>query len=205
MIKLAVRKVRPEFRKSFSLWTKPFYRNWTLVLSFSYVILLEVLITPNHHPNQMAAKRTNRIKIFQKHCSSNRHISPVYCFKSVACSPRGNYWISWVNCPLKTCIYLPFYLGCGPPPLYHPLSTFLRALFMCHLLQRSLLPMLITLRSLFSLILQSSYCYLTQYLLIGWHSVSSHWTVSSLSDSYTLFTVVSPRPKMRLFFAFIQM
>lgn len=111
---------------------------------------------------------------------------------------RGNYWINWVNCPLKT-YDLPSLLRCGPPPLYHPLIYFPQISIHVPSLQKIFADQcLITLHSLFSNPLQSSYCYLTHLLLIGWHSVSSHWTVSSLRDTYILFTVVSPRPKMGL-------
>lgn len=82
---------------------------------------------------------------------------------------RGNYWINWVNCPLKTCLYLPFCLGCGPPPLYRPLIHLPQISVRVPSSQKVFADQCrITLHSLFSNPLQSSYCYVTRHLLAGW-------------------------------------
>ena len=67
-----------------------------------------------------------------------------------------------------TCLYLPFCLGCGPPLLYRPLFHFPQISVRVPSLQKVFADQCrITLHSLFSNPLQSSYCYLTRHLLVG--------------------------------------
>lgn len=128
-------------------------------------------------------KRKTILKYFRKYFSYYTDIPPVcHCFERclfLFIAIFNCYVIPLLNkgadCRLRTvALSFPSICNAHPHPIFISLSALLRSLFKCHPYKRSFLTIpsqistpLITLHSLFSNLLHSTYYHLTYYLFIG--------------------------------------